>query len=348
MEHDMRTGRTTIQTQGLVDQERLKTAVVLLREAGETGLTRVQLSRGLGAASLRTVDRALALLEDQGARLERRREGRPPVLVFTLKRGPSWDEHITHQARLALRLAALSLAQSGTLMWQDKLEAIEALAAGHMSAKDRRLFDTLQKAVQVHGGVDDPIESQDVIEPILQALEGPREMEIDYQSAGAREASLLTVVPYALTHDLYSGGAFLLVWDPRRRKPLHLRLSRINRAKALARPGVIPCPDVLARAAKYQIGGWMSDDAPFTIKARITGAHWVQAFKEAPPALPAFQARPEKGGGTMVVAFMANHEFGAMRWLLQFGGAITVLEPAWLKDKVIQQLEAALAGNRKA
>ena len=342
----MRTGRATIQTQGLVDQERLKTAVVLLREAGEAGLTRTQLSRGLGGTSLRTVDRAIALLEDQGARLERRREGQPAVLVFTLRKGPSWDEHITPQTRLALRLAALSLAQSGTLMWQDKLEAIEALAAGHMSAKDRRLFDTLQKAVQVHGGVDDPIEPQDIIEPILQALEGPREMEIEYLSAGAKEPRLHLAVPYALTHDLYSGGAFLLVWEPKRGKPLHLRLSRITRAKALARPGVIPCPEVLAQAAKYQIGGWTSDAEPFKVQARISGAHWVQAFKEAPPALPAFQSLAEKGGGSAKVSFMANHEFGASRWLLQFGAAIEVLEPAWLRGKIAEQLEAALARHR--
>ena len=342
----MRTGRATIQTQGLVDQERLKAAVALLRDAGEAGLTRTGLSRGLGGTSLRTVDRAITLLEAQGARLERRREGQPPVLVFTLRKGPTWDEHITHQARLALRLAAVSLAQSGTLMWQDKLEAIEALAAGHMSAKDRRLFDTLQQAVQVHGGVDDPIESQDIIEPILQALEGPREMEIEYQSAGTSAPRLHLAVPYALTHDLYSGGAFLLVWEPKRRKPLHLRLSRITRAKALARPGLIPDLELMARAAKYQIGGWLSPDEPFTVRCRISGAHWVQAFKEAPPALPEFRSSPEKGGGAARVEFMANHEHGATRWLLQFGGALQVLEPAWLRTKLVEHLEAALKLNR--
>jgi predicted DNA-binding transcriptional regulator YafY len=341
----MRTGRATIQTQGLVDRERLKAAVTLLREAGEAGQTRVQLAQGLGGSSLRTVDRAIALLEDQGARLERRREGQPAVLVFVLRKGPSWDEHITHQARLALRLAGLSLAQSGTLMWQDKLEAIEALAAEHMSAKDRRLFDTLAAAVQVHGGVDDPIEAQDIIEPILQALEGPREMEIEYQSAGASSPKLHRAVPYALSHDLYSGGTFLLVWDPRRAKPLHLRLSRITRAKASNRPGVIPCPEIMARAGKYQIGGWISEEPPFPVKLRITGAHWVQSLKEAPPALPDFRSAPERGGGAARIEFMANHEFGASRWILQFGGAVEVLEPAWLRNRIADQLRAALALN---
>ena len=341
----MRTGQTAIQTQGLVDQERLKAAVALLREAGESGLTRIQLGQGLGGTSLRTVDRAIALLEAQGARLERRRVGCPAVLVLTLKKGPSWDEHISHQARLALRLAALSLAQTGTLMWQEQLEVIEALVAGHMSAKDRRLFDTLQKAVQVHGGVIDPIEPQHIMEPILQALEGPKELEVEYQSAGAKEASLHLVVPYALSHDLYSGGAFLLVWDPRRRKPLHLRLSRISRAKALARPGIIPHPEVMASAARYQIGGWMSDDPPFAVRVRVMGAHWVQAFREAPPALPDFRSVPEKGGGSARVTFMANHEFGAMRWILQFGSAIAVQEPQWLREKWRSHLQTALDQN---
>lgn len=339
-------GRTAIQTQGLVDRDRLKAAVVLLREAGAAGLTRVELGKGLGDTSLRTVDRAIALLERQGARLERRRSGQPPVLVFTLKKGPSWDEHITHQTRLALRLAALSLAQTGTLMWQDQLEAIEGLVSEHMSAKDRRLFDTLQKALHVHGGVEDPIEPQDIIEPILQALEGPRVMEIDYLSAGARLPSLHQVVPYALTHDLYSGGAFLLVWDPERRKPLHLRLSRINRAKVLARPGVIPNAEVMATAAKYQIGGWMSDAPPFAVRVRVAGAHWVQALREAPPALPEFRSTPDKGGGAALVTFMANHEFGALRWILQFGAAITVLEPLSLRLRALEHWQTALDQNR--
>jgi predicted DNA-binding transcriptional regulator YafY len=337
----------TIQTQGLVDQDRLKAAVVLLREAGPRGLTRAQLGKGLGNTSLRTVDRALKLLEEQGAQLGRSREGRPAVLVFTLKKGPAWDEHVTPQARLALRLATLTLAHSGTTLWQEQMEAIEGIVSGHMSSRDKRLFETLQRSVKIQGGVEDPIEPQDVIEPILKALDGPKELELDYQSAGAAQSSVRVVVPYALTHDLYSGGAFLLVWDPARKHPLHLRLSRINRAKALARPGIIPDPGLLARAAQYQIGGWMSDQEPFEVQLRIKGKHWVQAFKEAPPALPEFEADPDADGEAMEVRFKGNHELGALRWILQFGAAVVVRAPQWLREKVAEQFEAGLAANRQ-
>lgn len=82
----------------------------------------------------------------------------------------------------------------------------------------------------------------------------------------------------------FSGGAFLLVWDPKRRIPLHLRMSRIGRLKVMARTGVFPA-DLMTQATRYQIGGWTSAEAPFEVEARIRCAHWIQAFKEAPPAL---------------------------------------------------------------
>lgn len=331
----------TIETNGLVDRERLREALRLLRDAGRRGITRLALSKELGEVSLRTVDRAIGCLEAQGARIDRTREGRPAILHFILTKGPTWDEHVSPEARLALRLAGLSLAQSGTLLWQDKIEAIEALATGKMSSRDRGLFDQLSRAVEVHGGVDDPIESPDILEPILRALEGPKEIEVDYQSAAAKAPTPHQVVPYALTHDLFSGGAFLLVWDPKRQSPIHLRLNRITRIKVTARTGIITHPELMVRAAKYQIGGWTSKEEPFLVEARIFGNHWIQAFKEAPPALPDFQADPTKGGKAVLVRFLANHEYGASRWLLQFGANAEVISPPDLREKIHQQHKEA-------
>jgi len=331
-----------IRTEGLVDQERLRAIVELLRDASNDGVTRQELSKGLGGASLRTIDRALSLLEAQGARLEKVRRGSPSLLHFRLLKGPLWDEHVTSEARLALRLAGLSLSQCGTQLWQEKLGVIEALASERMSSRDRRLFEQLQKAVRVQGGVEDPIETPEILEPVLRALEDRREIEVEYQSAGAKAASTKVVVPYALTHDLYSGGAFLLVWDHQRGKPLHLRLNRISKVKVLGRLGVITHPEAMERAAKYQIGGWMSDDEPFEVEVRITGAHWVQSFKEAPPALPEFQSFPAKDGQSMRVTFKANHENGPSRWILQFGAAAEVIRPDQIRQRIVAQHVEAL------
>jgi predicted DNA-binding transcriptional regulator YafY len=335
-----------IQTDGLVGAERLRETLALLRDAGAKGITKLQLSKRLGGVSPRTVDRAIRLLEEQGARIDKERWGKPAFIHFQLKKGPKWDEHVSGDARMALRLASLALSHSGTLLWQDKIEALEELASGHMSTRDRQIFEQLQKAVRVQGGVLDPVEVPDVLEPLLKALEGRKELEVDYLSAGAKEPSTLKVIPYALTHDLYSGGAFLLVWDPKRGKPIHLRLGRINRAKALAKTAVLTDPELMELAARYQIGGWTSDELPFEVKVRIEGTHWVQAFKEAPPALPDFETFLAQDGKSAEIRFKANHTNGASRWILQFGECAEVLEPSWLRENIKARLEAAARNYR--
>jgi len=331
-----------IDTQGLVDRDRLRDALRLIREAGPEGLTRKELAARMGVASLRTVDRSIVLLEAQGARIEKPRKGWPSLLYLVLRKGPSWDEHVSTEARLALRLAGLSLAQSGTLLWQDKLETMERLASEHMSTRDRRLFETLKKAISVQGGVEDPIESADILEPLLRSLDGPKVIEVEYQAAAANRPSTLTVVPYALTHDLFSGGSFLLVWDPARQLPLHLRLSRIEQVKVTGRNGA--CPEALmSQAARYQIGGWTSAEPPFEVQARIRGSHWIQAFREAPPALPDFRSDPSGDGASALVRFKASHRHGATRWLMQFGAAAEVLAPEFLREELRGQFKAAAA-----
>jgi len=334
-----------IQTGGLVDRERLRAAVSLLREAGPTGLTKHQFARKLGGVSLRTVDRAIQLLEEQGAKIERLRAGRPSVIHFQLKKGPSWDENISTDARLALRLASLMLAQGGAQLWQEKIETIERLASERMSSRDHRVFQQLQSAVQVQGGVQDPVESPEVLEPILKALEAGKAMRLEYRSAGSAKPKLHEVVPAALTHDLYSGGTFLLVWEPTKRKALNLRLSRILHAKPL-KVAALPDAEAIERASLYQIGGWLSSDEPFEVQVRIEGTNWVQSLKEAPPALPFFDFNPAKDGKSGLATFKANHPSGPGRWILQFGEAAEVLAPEWLRKEIGARLEKALGRYR--
>lgn len=338
-----------------VDDEAVLRVLEALREGGPSGATKASLRKALSALTVtagdcsskaldKKVERCLRSLAEDGAKIERERNEGSAAVRFTLKKGPAWDEHITGEARLALKLAGLTLSQAGTRLWHDKLQVIEEIASGRMSSKDRGLFQQLERVVKVYGGVEDPVlaSPEDILEPILEALAKDRLIRIDYLSAGAKTSKTMELVPHALSHDLFSGGAYLMAWNPRRQMPILLRLNRVVSVKVLRQRGVITHPDRLQRAMDYQIGGWASDEEPFEIQIRVWGASWICSILEAPPALKDFEALLEDGGNSLLIRFKANREEGPMRWVLQFGSCAEILEPAHLRQRLREELEESL------
>ena len=313
----------------LVKPERLHLVLEAIRDAGECGITKDGLIRKLGGVASRTVDRAVQLLEEQGARFGKARQGLPAVIHFTLEKAPDWDSKITPHARMALEVALMALEGTATELWFDQLEGLRRLADSHLSSRDRDLFRALQEHVCVRGGADDQqaLDTR-MLTQVLLALghpDGPRELELTYKAASTGRTSARTVVPYTLTHDVFSGGAFLLAWDQAKQEPRHFRLARIEEAKALARRGLIPDKQPLEQARDLQIGGWYRLAEPFRIQVRVSGTNWPQALLDAPPALPCVEVRKEKGG-TVLLAFQATELSGPTRFVLQFGADAEVLE----------------------
>jgi len=175
--------------------------------------------------------------------------------------------------------------------------------------------------------------------------EGPRELELTYKAASTGRTSARTVVPFTLTHDVFSGGAFLLAWDPAKQEPRHFRLARIEEARALPRRGFIPDKGPLERARELQIGGWFSLAEPLSIQVRVGGSNWPQALLDAPPALPGVTVRKEKGG-TVLLDFKATELSGPTRLILQFGADAEVLEPKALRSHLAGTLKAMSARYR--
>ncbi|WP_306591232.1 YafY family protein [Geothrix sp. 21YS21S-4] len=318
----------------LVKPERVQAVLDAVRDAGEAGITKAALSRKLGGAALRTVDRAIGLLEEQGARFGKGRQGRPPVIHFTLEKGPSWDSRITPHARLAMEVALMALEGTATELWFDHLEGLRALADSHLSTRDRELFRTLQTHVCVRGGADDQQALDTVmLTQVLLALghsDGPRELELTYRAASTGRTTTRTAVPFTLTHDVFSGGAFLLAWDAAKQEVRSFRLARIAEARSLAKRGLIPDKRPLEQARDLQIGGWFGPGAPFHVKVRVGGSNWPQALLDAPPALPSVTVHKEKGG-TVLLAFQATEPSGPARFILQLGADAEVLEPPALR-----------------
>ena len=327
----------------LVKPERLHLVLEAIRDAGERGITKAGLARRLGGVAMRTVDRAVQLLEEQGARFGKAREGRPALIHFTLEKAPDWDNRITPHARMALEVALMALEGTATELWFDHLEGLRTLADSHLSTRDRDLFRALQEHVCVRGGADDQqaLDTK-MLTSVLLALghpEGPRELELTYKAASTGRTSARMVVPFTLTHDVFSGGTFLLAWDLAKQEPRHFRLARIEEAKALSRRGLIPDKGPLEQARDLQIGGWYRPDPAFQVSLRVGGTNWPQALLDAPPALPGIAVRKEKGG-TVLLSFQATELSGPSRFILQFGAEAEVLEPQALRDHLTRILKA--------
>ncbi len=336
-----------IQTRGLVDEGRLRHAAEAFREAGENGLTRQGLAKVLGV-SLRTADRARELLTEQGARFESLPHAQRQEKRFSMPKGPNWDTRISKEARLALRVAAQALSRGGGHLFADQLSSLESLADQAMTSRDRNLFQNLRKNVRVLGGAaDDPTEEQArVLESLLLAFSYPitRELELAYRRVGKSTPWFLRLAPHCLTQDMLSGGTYLLGWDVEARRVLQLRISRIDSAKVTQRPAVIPHPDLLDRAARFQMGGWVSTDDPFEVKVRIRGTHWMQSLEETQPDFPEFRVERERGGQSVLVSFLANHLWGPMRWVLQMGRWAEVIAPEGLKAEIAASARELLKG----
>lgn len=323
--------------------ENLRKSAKFFREAGANGATREQLARHF-QVSLRTADRHIEDLQDQGAKFEKVRQDRSPVSRFVMTRPPTWGPGISAQGRLALQVAALAVEQGGSQHFRSLLTRLESMAEEQMTLRDRNLFSLLSRRVLVQGGVEDPVEPDDtVFERILKGLGEtgvPHRLEVTYQGPSTNRTTTHSVVPWGITQDLLSGGTFLLGWNTGKGSLSYLRLSRIESVEVRER-NALPHPDLVERAALYQIGGWFSTATPFEVTARIRGANWIRAFQEARPNLPDFQITV--GRGTADIRFMTNSLHGAKRWLLQMGACVEVLGPGNLRQEMNQELEQARA-----
>lgn len=335
-----------LETDRLVDGERLRRAVLAFREAGDRGLTRLQLAEAMGQVGLRTADRARKLLEDQGAKLDQITNPRTRERAFIMRNGPKWDESISQATRLALRVAAMTLGQGGNAILEQQLAVLEEITDKNLTNKDRKTFERLRSNIRVAGGVSESLAGNQVaiLEVVLKAFsaEIPRQLELDYRKPGASVSRKMTFSPYCFTQDLISGGTYLLGLDVEKQRISQIRLCRIEQAKVLARP-VIFLKDKLKeleRAAEHQVGGWASAEEPFEVVIRLEGAHWIQAMEEARPDFPGFNL--EKKGSHAIVRFRANQPIGLMRWILQLGPCAEVVEPKSLRVAVREDVEAMM------
>lgn len=329
-----------------------KRLLSLLRAAGAEGMARESLTRQAKVSS-RTLDRFVESVALDGGVIQKTPRTGPGRgrFNFVLEREPEWGKTISIIARLALHIAELAIQRSGTDLWHQYLELFEKCWDGHLTEKDTQLFGQVRKQFRVHGTTK-RTEPQDpeILIHILSALSAhprPPIVELAYLKPGAADPETRKVIPFALTHDIFAGSAYLVAWDPSRNQgePRTFRLSRIKGWKATTKVGTLLAREVelLERVRSHQIGAWSSVEEPFQVEVEITGKHWIDAFQDTPPDLPFVKVSPEEEG-RVVVRFMATELVGPTRWVLQLGGHGKVLAPLELEQAVAQHVKE-MAGH---
>ncbi len=328
-------------TKKLVSLERQKAALKAFRDAGDKGLTRKKLATAIGSKSLRTPDRTLDVLREAGAKFDEKTEPRTRQKVFVMTKGPRWDETISKETRLALRVAAMALGHGGNSTLEKQLETLEQIADKSLTDRDRKFFDRLRANIRVTGGVAEKAGDSQlaILDKVFTAFaaEIPRQMEVEYTKPGTTSPRTIVFSPYCLTQDLISGGTYILGEEVAKREIKQLRISRIRSVKVLDRPVIHLRMAELQRAAEYQIGGWVSSAAPFEVKLRVEGVNWIQSMEDAHPDFPGFTI--DRKSGFAILTFQANALEGLIRWILQMGPLAEVLEPEALRSDVAKAVE---------
>lgn len=330
-----------------ISQNRQRNLLTALADAGETGLTRIQMAK-LFAGQLRAVERALHALQANGALItsafppDGSREKR-----FVLTRPPTGDPWpLPVEAHLTLRVAEESMRRTGGAGWMN-LHPLHTLASdqGLGPKAAQRLARAMERtAVRGTASRSDGL-SDAVLSALVQALSEPiaPRMELTYRAAGCTADRIHEIIPHAVIQDAVAGGPYLIAWATAQQRPTIYRVSRMLTARRVGHGGLSDdVRKVLARLTQHQVGAWATAGEPMRIRVRVTGARWAQHFLNSTPDLPevAVEPDPDQPEG-VIVTFMATALEGATRWILQLGSAAVVLEPPMVREAVLQELERA-------
>ncbi|MBS0174482.1 MAG: WYL domain-containing protein [Nitrospira sp.] len=330
-----------------VSQDRQRRLLAALMDAGEAGLCRPQMAKLFGGQT-RAVERALNALQMSGATIsacypsDGSRQKR-----FVLTRPPTGDPWpLPMEAHLTLRVAEESLRRIGGAGWMN-LHPLRTLGSDQgLGPKAAQRFARAIERTAVRGTASHSDGLSDaVLSALMQALSEPNapRMELTYRAAGRIADRIHEIIPHAVLQDAVAGGPYLIAWATAQQRPVIYRVSRMLAARRVGQGGLSDdARKVLARITQHQVGAWATADEPMRIRVRVTGARWAQHFLNSTPDLPevAVEPDPDHPEG-VIVTFLATAPEGAVRWILQMGGAAEVLEPPSIREAVAQELERA-------
>jgi proteasome accessory factor B len=187
-------------------------------------------------------------------------------------------------------------------------------------------------------GITDYSDKREIIDTLLIAIEDHKSIAMSYQSNQATEpVSYYELRPYGMVQHRQS--LYLVAFDPQHSAVRHYKVDRIASVDAIGFPFPKPKDFNIADHLAGSFGIHFTDAPPVTIRVRFASvvARYVQEKKYHPT-----QKAARGPDGSVILTFELSDLVELKSWLLGFGANAVVLEPACLRDEILETLRAGL------
>lgn len=141
-----------------------------------------------------------------------------------------------------------------------------------------------------------------------------------------------------------AGGLYLIARVPRHGQPITLAVERIQGLEPAQRQFAIPASLAATVDERLRHSFGIISGEPFSVQVRFSAdqAPYIRERIWHPS-----QQVEDQADGSLILSFHASSPYEIRAWVLQHGAAAQVLSPAWLRDEVQAQLQAALDSYRQ-
>jgi predicted DNA-binding transcriptional regulator YafY len=241
----------------------------------------------------------------------------------------------------ALRRAADGFDKEGSGASAAALRSLERkILSATKAAARRRLAPDLEALVQaeaiaVHAGPR-PFEDERTMGLLREALLAGRSLRFRYHG-GSKPGSQREVTPYGL---LFGRSNYLVATEGEETEPRKWRLDLVTEVEVGDRPASPPPGFSLQAYADESFGIFHDTPEDVVLRFRPDAARNALRWR--------FHARQDAAmqpDGTVIVRFRASGMRELAWHLFTWGEAVEIVSPPKLKDLLVEQLKAALAGH---
>ncbi len=293
--------------------------------------------------STKTIERDIAALQEDGVYVDiEHDELNPNVNLYLLTAGDRENTIRLNDSEMTALLLALGLFDdfTGTELATSLHSLEEKLRAGISRERlaERKLLES-QFYVVPEGRKAFDESADDALNEVLTALLGKRPLTFHYTSSAGTRSRRRRVDPLTLAlwrHGLYLVGkehpdGALRIYAVERIKDA----ERVRDARVVKPEGYDP-REFFANS----FGIWGTDEAPTLVRIRFAAgaAQYVKArtWHES-------QTIESEKDGAIILSMQVQVTPSLRSWVLEWGRAARVLEPASLRDEVVTELREALA-----